>query len=662
MATPTATSQIAFLDDIEDPILQKCKDFYKISVEAYEETHREGQEIIDMYHNRQYTQAQLLKLKEQGQPAETFNIIRMFTNAIIGYLETVVSTVQAVPRYPGSSVLANITNDVIQATLDDNDWSTNEKFIKIDGLLTGLMAVYEDVVDTGVKDEFGRPIYNIEVSHVPSYEVRLDPQSRLEDYSDARFIHHFKWVPESALRKEFGDEKVDKLTEYYNFLDSDSRADWFSANNLIETGEFKQYDNYLVVKTIIEYEDKVYSVVWSNNTILEKKEITFKEVRFPYRTMKLSKSDRTEYYGPFRDIVETQKAINQALLQIQLLVNTSKVFVEEGAVDNIEEFRQLYSRVNSIIPIVSLQGIKVENMSADIINQYQIIDAALQRIKMVLGINDSFLGQAYASDSGRKVQLQKMASASQLTNIVDRVAGMFKFVGQDIFKLMRQYYNSHQILRVSDPLNEYHFVEMNAPIQMPTGAIDPQTGLPEMQPVMEPEIDPETREPMRDDEGNIIMVPLSDPDTKMEYADVDIKIVAVRADNSEEANQVLFQQFVGGPIGQSLLQVNPAAYFKSAAMMISEMGTKHSVELARMLIQTAMGIEQGQIDPSLAMYGGDIQKMMGQQMGGSTGDPQNTPGGMGAPGAAQQMGGNPMGIPQAGREGGSPGNMTGGMQ
>lgn len=661
MATPTSASQIAGLTSVRDPILQKCRDYYKVSVEAYRDTHLEGQEIIDMYHNRQYTQAQLQKLREQGQPAETFNIIKLFTNAIIGYLETVVSTIQAVPRYPSESVLANIVNDVIQATLDDNDWTSNERFIKIDGLLTGLMCAYEEVVDTGVKDEFGRPIYNIKLSHVPSYEVRIDPQSRLEDYSDARFIHHFKWVPESALRKQFSKKKVDQLIEYYNFLDSDERADWFKANNIEENGEYRKYDNYLVVKSIVEHNGKIYSVIWSDWTILEKKEITFKEVRFPYRVVKMSKSDRTEYYGPFRDVAETQKAINQALLQIQLLVNTDRVFVEDGAIENLEEFRQLYARVNSIIPVVSLQGIKVENMSADIVNQYQIIDAALQRIKMVLGINDSFLGTAYASDSGRKVKIQQMASAAQLTNVVDRVGGMFRFIGQDIFKLIRQYYQAHQILRVSDPLNKYHFTEMNAPIQMPTGQIDPQTGMPIVQPVMEPEIDPDTGDVMRDEDGNIIMVPMIDPDTKLEYADADIKIIAVKSDNSQEQNQVLLQQFVGSPMGQALLQLNPAAYLKAAAMMISEMGTKHSIEIARLLIETAMGIEHGKIDPRLAMYGGDIQKILGGTSGGSTGNPQNTPGGMGAPGVANMLGGNPGNIPQVGREGGSPGNIQGGQ-
>jgi hypothetical protein len=254
-----------------------------------------------------------------------------------------------------------------------------------------------------------------------------------------------------------------------------------------------------------------------------------------------------------------------------------------------------------------------------------------------------------------------MASASQLTNVVDRVGAMFKFVGEDVVGLMQQYYTAHQIIKVSDPLNSYHYAEINTPIMIPEG-IDPNTGQPIMQPAVEPLLDPETGEPMRDKDGNIILDILNDPDSDIKEADVEIRVIATRSDNAQERNQLLFETMMNGPMGQVLLQINPAAYLKAAAMQISEMGTKHSIEIAKMLIETAAGIEQGRIDPSLAMYGGDIQKIMGAAMGGSTGNPQNTPGGMGAPGGANMLGGNPMGAPRPGREGGSPGNMMMGGQ
>jgi hypothetical protein len=644
MATPTAKGQLKLGN--KSKLLQACQDAYKISEAQYRNSVNEGREVIDLYNNRQYTAAQLATIAENGQPAETFNIIKMFSNAIIGYLESVVNKVSVEPRYSGSAATALLLNDLVDYTLDQNDFETMNKKIKLDGLLTGLMACEEEVVPTGLKDKFGRPLFEIRLNHVPSWQLRLDPHSFLDDYSDARHLHHFKWMPEESLIKLFGASKVAELTEYHNHLDGDPDADYERQFNGRDIGKYKQYNNYLVVRTIIEHNGKIYNVIWCDDVILEQKVITFKEVRFPIRVVKMSASDIAEYYGPFRDITETQKAINQALLQIQLLVNTSKAFVEDNAVENLDEFKALFSRINAIIPVTDLAGIRVEDMSRDIQQQYIIIDQALTRIKVVLGINDSFLGSTFASDSGRKVAMNTASSGSQLTMVLDRVQYLYKMIGTDIVNLIKQYYRGEQIFRIADPLNGAHYVEINKPIQMPTGEIDPNTGEPITSLVYDEEINPETGELMEDDEGNIIVTPLSHPDSAIEFSMVDIKVKASIANNSQERNQLLLETVMNGPAGQVLLQTNPAGYLRTLAMGISEFGTKHSLEVAKVLMDTALGIEQGKVDPRLAMVGGDLQAIMGGAMGGNNGAG-------GAVGGTMQAKESPtLGIPKPGREGG----------
>jgi hypothetical protein len=231
--------------------------------------------------------------------------------------------------------------------------------------------------------------------------------------------------------------------------------------------------------------------------------------------------------------------------------------------------------------------------------------------------------------------------------VVDRTRALIKFIGEDIVKLAKQFYRGSQILKISDPLNAYHFVEVNSPLMYPVG-INPQTGEPIMQPVLVPDEDPNTGEIMKDDKGRIIMVPLNDPETDIEFAEVDIVVHATRTDNAEEKNQLLFETFINGPMGQTLLQANPAGAFEAMAMMVSEFGTKHSIEIARMLMSTSAQLKQGQIDPSkLVATGKDVQALMGAAMGGSTGNSQNTA-------RIGRQPGNSMGIPPVGKEGGRP--------
>jgi len=135
------------------------------------------------------------------------------------------------------------------------------------------------------------------------------------------------------------------------------------------------------------------------------------------------------------------------------------------------------------------------------------------------------------------------------------------------------------------------------------------------------------------------MTPLTEPDTTIQFSEVDIKVVSSNTQNADERNQLLFETFVNGPAGQILMQTNPAAFLRTLAMMVSEFGTKHATEIARLLMDTAIGIEQGKIDPRLAMAGGDIQAIMGGAMGGNNGAGGNPGGTMPSNGStAPQMG------------------------
>jgi len=600
------------------PTIENLQDAFAISRDVYLASDVEAQEIVDMYHNRQYTQAEIDVLNTRGQPVETFNVIKTFSNAITGYFDSVVNTIIARPRHTSNPTAALVLNDTIQYTLDSNEFETEVSKVELDGLLIGKMGVYYEVVDTNNKDAFGRAVKEIKISHVPAHELKTDPMARLDDMSDARFTSRWRWVDEEEFNTRWPNVSTEnhkgrgtKVAESYSTAGvEDNGADFENRYGIRLRGKFKEWNNYLVVHTIMRDGDTFWSIVWHNNIILEKKKVPFKVN--PYRVVMLNHSDKAEFYGAFREIVETQKAINQALIQIQLLINTKKAMIERDAVGDVDEFKEAFNKVNAVVIVEDIQGVKVEDLSRDVLAQYSIIDKGLARIKTVLGVNDSFLGQAFASDSGRKVNLQQNSSKSQLTVLVKRMQFLYKMIGEDIVKLIQQYYTANQIIRLSDRINGDRYVELNKPLLMPKpdGSATP---------VFDEEIDPATGKPMEDANGNIMMTPLNDPDTDVQFLDVDIKIETVPYDNAAEQNQLLFETFLNGPTGQAVLQTNPAGYYKIAALQISETGTKNSQDIAQVLAQTAQLVSQGQMDPSLAQTGGDMQAIMGKALGGSNG-------------------------------------------
>lgn len=574
--------------------IEYLKDTFKIGYEAYEHSREEAKVCWDLFHNRQYTSDQEAILENRGQPKETFNVIKLFARMLIGYYSTVINNVQAFPKGIEDVAQVTVLNDAINHVLRDNNFIGEGEKVKLDGIISGLMVSYVDVESTGETDEFGRPHNRISLEHIPSEEVILDPMSRRDDYSDARYIHRFKWVTEEQIESLFGSAKAKKLEEYYNFT-SQTDVEYDKGSRNREVGQFRQHNNYLIVHSIVtDPKGKVWSIFWHNDVQLAKKELTHKEVKFPYRVVKVHSSNEPEYYGLFREVIESQKAINQALIKLQLMVNTQKAFVQDGAVRNLAEFTNAFNRVNAVIPVQDLNGIRIENMSQEVLDQYTVIDKAFDRIQRILGINDSFLGMAFASDSGRKVKLQQNASIMSLRYLTGRIEAFYRFLGWDIANLIKQYYTSHMFLRVTDDFGGQRWVELNKPFEAWNGKLDPNTGMPQTEVEYEQVMDPASQEPMVDEDGNYVIAPIADVDTELSLTKFDIEIQSNAYNDEDEKSQLMLEQVMAGAVGQLLAQVNPAGFFKAAGLSMKTMKTKHSPEIASILDQTAMMLSQNQ--------------------------------------------------------------------
>lgn len=599
------------------PTIEDLKDSFKIGYEAYEKSRNEADEVWNLYHNRHFTRHQLEVLATRGQPAETFNVIKMFARMLVGYYSTVVNTAVVTPRWPRDATTAAVLNDVVNYTFDKNKLSDVEgDKIKLSAMVSGLLVSFIDVIPTKEKDPFGRTLNNIVASHVPDYEVILDPMSRADDYSDARFLHRWRWMPEESVNKLFGKGTSQKLDEYYNFTEA-KEADFEYSYNERFVGKFKIFNNYLIVHSVLEDEDgKRWSCYWCDDHLLEKKEITYKEVRWPYRVERVHSSDKTEYYGIFREVIQSQHAINQAVLKIQLLVNSQKSFVEQDAVENIQQFETAYNRVTGVIPVLKLNGIKIENTTGDVQQQYMIVDNALSRIQKVLGINDSFLGMAYASDSGRKVKLQQNATIMSLRYITARIESFYELLAHDVAKLAQQYYKAYQVLRITDEITGTRWVEMNKPMEEWTGEINPVTGEPVMRAILLPEIDPATGDFVLDEEGNIILGPVPSETTDFSFTEYEVSINAAAYNDDDEKSQLLVETVMSGAIGQMMMQANPAGFFKMGSLAIRNMKSRYSPDIARVLDETAQmlgGNQQMNQQLAMANQGGQQGFTNGQQ-------------------------------------------------
>ena len=165
-------------------------------------------------------------------------------------------------------------------------------------------------------------------------------------------------------------------------------------------------------------------------------------MKFPYLVYKLHREDTVnEFYGIFRDIIPHMQAINNAQIALHRAINTRKVFVTPDAVTDKQKFDQQYGSPGvSRVDVDELEGIKEAVKPGSAEEQLTIINYHLQQIKEDMGINDAFLGVSAASDSGRKVEIQRQSTVNALKPIERTVQQIFRLLGGDMCNFYTQYW------------------------------------------------------------------------------------------------------------------------------------------------------------------------------------------------------------------------------
>ena len=188
--------------------------------------------------------------------------------------------------------------------------------------------------------------------------------------------------------------------------------------------------------------------------------------------------------------------------------------------------------------------------------------------------------------------------------------------------LIKQYYTAHDVIRIADTYEGQKWLEINSPMQVPTGRVNPQTGQPEMRLLFEEVLDPESLDPIVSEDGSLVMAPIPTRDSEIAFTKADIEVDTVAYNDEDERNQVMLEQFINGPMGNILSQVNPVGYFKAGELAVRNIKSKYSMEIGNILNETVQ------------MLGGNQQMQQQMQQGA-------IPGQMSQGQAINQLGGRP---------------------
>lgn len=583
--------------------LEGLRESFRLGYDVYEPSYKEAEMINKMERGFVYTREQLSALRDRMQPAEYFNVILLMNRSLQGYFSSVVNTIATTPVDPEDTNQSVAINTGLEYMLRINDWDILKDELQRSLFNSGMPAIGYTINKVG-KDKYGRDRNEIGLEHVPHFEIINDPKARKSNNDDARFQHRFRWISLDEIKQLFP-RTWTKLISQANTLNIDESDLSYTYSERF-TNRYNIGEEYLVVDTVaVNDKGKRERIFWSGDVELSRKPFAMGKLKFAYRTITLNSCKEPEFYGIHHDTYESQNAINQAILQIQLLANTNKILVEKTAVEDIDQFQNAVNRVNEVIPVKRLAGIDFKDVGRDILNQYTIIDKALDRIQRVLHINDSFLGQAYNQDSGKKVALQKNSAMMALRYLNTKLDMLYRYIGLDMIELMSTFVDAEMQVEKKDLVTQQPtWSTINKPVMQmqPDGTETPAVTY------------------KKAGEG-VEKVILNDPDSSLLFDRMDIVVESIPYDNNEAQDKLMLEQTMQGPMGTSLLQASPGAYFQIGALLTKEYRTKHSIEVAAILEDMArkMGYQAPMADPREVAAGTPGTPGGGQQPAGNYG-------------------------------------------
>lgn len=575
----------------------------------YQESYDNLEESINYYEGRHYDLAQIKDMQTTGTIPIKYNLYREQTNMITGYTSTVVNTIRITGQQQEDATVASTLHDVVNYIFRQNQFDTSKGLDAVtNSILSGVFSVYCAPVDTGRVDEFGRPIYDLEIEPIPMQELILDPQSVKPDYSDAQHITRVVWVSKERVHTLFPDktEIIDSISPNQEQTQISIQDKTFRSIGTYGTGSsyVEGQEMIQLLHTVIKDGEKTFSIYWAGDTVIDKSEITFKKTQFPYVVYKVNNFSRIEFYGILRDLKEKQDLVNRMYRRTQQLLSNEKMIVEPDAVDDKNTLARQMASDSPLLEVKRKDGVEFINKTADLRYHMELMDSTIRKAHDALGLNPSFYGQSYASDSGRKVELQQRSAITALEPFKKKIQQAYRTLARQVSSLVQQYYTATQTIALVDDRLGRKWLTLNEPIKIYTNEYEQDEAGnliigEDGQPVrkfnyyFEEVLDPETGKVVVDDDGNEVRAPLPIRGTEIQFFDHDIVVDTTAYDDKDEKLREQVANLLA-QAGQIIVQINPAEYLNLVKIQLEGYKTEQSAELSASLERIIQQVAQAQ--------------------------------------------------------------------
>lgn len=479
---------------------------YRYELERQSGNRRQMAIDEDMFDHEQWTQEEIAILEERGQAPIVFNLIQTTINWVLGSQRRAPTDYKVLPRQKEGGKAASRKDELLRHLRDENDTEIQTAMAFADAVKAGV-----GWLETGEGDPSDGPMV---FDRYESWRNMLwDSRSRQVDLSDARYVCRVKWLDvdmaealwprragiirhsteQNMLKSgmnDYGDAAMDDIEDDSLFapevtagghaLRNRVRAIevWFRRMvtvPVVSGGDFNRelFDPWseghwteLQVgrATLIEKPREVMHVaIMTERGLLDLRQSPYRHNQFPFTPIWGYRRGRDGLpYGMIRGLRDIQRDLNKRASKALHHLNSTRVFVEEGSVDDIDELRDEAARPDAVIVYKSgRQPPKIETDLDLAAAHVDLMSMDARMIQQVGGVTDDNLGRKTNATSGTAITARQDQGALATSMFTDNLRSSLRKHGEKKLVNIEQFYTDAMTFRITNARGNPEYVEIN---------------------------------------------------------------------------------------------------------------------------------------------------------------------------------------------------------
>lgn len=481
--------------------------FYEQELERQNENREQMSIDADFYDNIQWRAEDAAALRERGQVPLCYNVLSTAINWVLGSEKRGRTDYKILPRRKEAAKQAERKTQLMKYLSDVNMTPFRRSSAFEDATKVGI-----GWMESAVQDDLdGEPV----TMRYESWRNMLWDSSCGKDMEDCRYQIRTKWLDldiaeaifpdrigtlrQSASGQDFhgidrlGDDAMDSQEDTLNgYMSSRATIDgvvrdrirvievWFKKPTKVMALRGGEYHGEIfdennpspahaesinsgeAVPTLRNKMPRVHVALLCDVGMLYYSESPYRHNDFPFTPIWCYRRDRDGLpYGMIRGMRDIQEDINKRASKALYILSTNKVLMEEGAVDDVNDFAEENARPDAVL--VYKRGYKVElGIDRELAPAHlDFMARGINMIQQVSGVTDENMGRSTNATSGVAIGRRQEQGMMATAGLFDNLRLAVQQHGAKELSLIEQFFSEKKQFRITNMRGTPEYIEIN---------------------------------------------------------------------------------------------------------------------------------------------------------------------------------------------------------